>query len=293
MQAEVIAADNRGVRARYLLRSYVLERISAQLAEQGSEALLVKGAALALTVYPMPWLREMTDVDLIVKTERKDQIMTILEQMGFTRHFVPGRLSYGAFGEVVFTLPVANQPVMVEVHTRLDKLVGRPVDYQGIFRRATAAPGLPGLLVPAPEDHVLLIVLHAAASEFDHTVAFVDLELLFRSGVDAELLVKRARRWRLRTALFVALMTLRSLGASSVPERLVEELEAWPLRRRALALYYNLGGFPVARRPLRLGWPWIIRQAPLRDDLTRWCSGVIGYAGRRSVEKILPQRWAR
>src|SRR5262249_8625025 len=132
----------------------------------------------------------------------------------------------------------------------------------------------------------LLIALHAACHEFRHTVGWVDLELLMRRGIDFHALAERAHAWRLATVLYVALSTLRTLGAASVKDDHVRAFDPGPLRRLALSRYYRVGSFPVARGLPRSGLSWVASQTPLRDDLGRWSGGVVRYAAVRAVERL-------
>jgi len=271
-----------------VLRAHILEQLGLRLRLESLDALLVKGAALAMTVYDRPWDREMQDIDVLARPGKSERVVRVLEGMGFIAFRPPGRpLSREALGEVVLQASCGGAPVMVEVHTQLDKLVSRPIDYAGIFARARPAPECPGLLVPAPEDHVLIVALHAATAEFGHAAAFLDLALLFRSGVDHAAMVDRARRWRLGTAMFVTLSALPHASDEDVDEGFVKAFVPGRVRLAMVRRFYRLGQRPVAKATFRLGWPWVLRQAPLRDDLARWCVGLARYAALRIVERLL------
>jgi hypothetical protein len=146
---------------------------------------------------------------------------------------------------------------------------------------------------PCPEDHALLVALHLAASEFHHPVGFVDLELLFRAGLDLEALARRADRWKLRSALYVALAALRALEAPSISADTLTRFFPGRLRRRALGLFYALDSYPAALGTLRLGTWWVLRQTPLRDDLGPWTVGVGRYGLTRALERALARRGRR
>src|SRR5262249_35200575 len=153
-----------------------LRAVSAALSAEGLSALLVKGAALAIETYPDPAARPMGDVDLLVRRADRDRVVAALVRAGATVHRPPGRpYSAALLGEMQLVLPLGATSTLVEVHASLDKLVARPVDEGAIFARARPAPGLPGLLLPAPEDHALLIALHAANDGLRHPIAFLDL----------------------------------------------------------------------------------------------------------------------
>lgn len=273
--------------AAYVLRMHLLERIDGALRAAGLRALLVKGAALAHTVYATPWARDMVDVDLIAPTGALDRVVAALAASGLAAQTREGERPWSgrAFGEAVLTARFGGASLLVEVHAHLDKVVPRPVDHAAIFRRARTLDGLPALLAPSLEDHLLLVALHLAASELRHPVAFVDLERILRAGPDLEAVAKRAHAFRLATATWMALVTLRALGSEVVPAGLVRALRPSPLRRAAIARHYRIGHYPAAKGPFRLGWPWIVRQTALRDDVGAWLAGVARYAALRGAER--------
>ncbi|MDI1447272.1 nucleotidyltransferase family protein [Polyangium sp. 6x1] len=276
--------------AEAMLRAHVLGQISRALVARGERAMLVKGAALALTVYPSAAARPMSDVDLLVPPRRERAVIEALAAAGLTVHenrFRPK--SRGMLGETQLVARAGEMRLLVEVHGTLDKIVPRPIDVEAVEERAKPAPGLAALLVPSAEDHALLVALHAAGHEFRHELAWIDLELLLRGGLDREILVERAREFRLGTVMFVVLSTLRTLGAASVDPALVRAFDPGPLRRAALAPFYDVGGFPVPRTEAALGVRWVLGQTPLREDLGAWARGLARYAALRVADR-LPMR---
>lgn len=275
-------------RAHYALRVHALERISQALQQAGLTAMLVKGAAMALSVYPKPWHREMGDIDLLVRPDDLASAVAVLEQLGGERVSYEGRRFSGKMvAEREFVLPMGKMAWSVDLHTRMDKLVGRPIPYTALFGRGEPVPELPGLLVPCVEDHALLLVVHCAASEFDHPVAWLDLALLLKGGLDLETLASRSRQWRLNTALYVALLTLCELDMATVPAAFLDRLQPGKLRAWVLARCYRVGEFPLLQRGKQLGWRWVARQFPLRDDSVRWLSGVARYTAARVLDRVL------
>ncbi|APR85421.1 Hypothetical protein A7982_10770 [Minicystis rosea] len=266
-------------RAAAMLRAHVLANVGSILAAAGIEALLVKGAALALTVYPDPAVRGMHDVDLLVRRADHDRAVAALVRGGLEHQRVADRpVSASFLGETLLLARAGALSTLVEVHQTLDKIVPRPIDEDALFAGARPAPGLPGLSIPSPEDHALLVALHAAGHDFRHPAAFLDLELLLRRGLDLDVLTARARAWRLETVMFAALSLLRDLGSPSVDGDLVARFEPGPLRRALLRR--------AAASGEALGAAWILRQTPLRDDLAEWTIGLGRYAAARAVDHV-------
>lgn len=285
-----LPSPDAGAHAAAMLRGRVLERISQALAAQNLRALLVKGAALALTVYPSPAHRPMGDIDLLVEPNTKPRVLAALELAGGSIHRPPGRpFSADFFNEVGLLFPCGAMSFPVEVHTSLDKLVARPIPIRDLFDRAREAPTLPHLFLPSLEDHALQVALHAAGSELRIPLNLLDLELLLRAGASLPVLASRAAEQRLTTAMFIAMSALRALGAASVSPAHVQAFDPGLLRRAALARFYDLTSFPIpnTKTPFALGLPWILRQTPLRDDLGPWALGLARYAAVRAAERLL------
>ena len=280
--------DTSAARASYAFRAESLERLARAVAIAGPRAMLVKGAALALTVYPRPWLRGMSDVDLLVPPSDREALVAALERAGCVRlPPPPGRpMTHVALDEVQLVLARGVAALTVEVHSGLDKLVSRPVPWADIWARARPAPTLPGLFVPSLEDHFLLVVQHAAGAELRHPIAFVDLELLLRAGAAPDKLLAGARVSRLRTATWLLLRALQVLDAPSVTPDLVGAFRPTLARRLALQGHYRPGAYPFVRGELRLGLSWALWQSVVRDDVAHWLLGLAGYGARRALERI-------
>jgi hypothetical protein len=280
-----------GDHANAMLRARILEQLSGAFAPSGLKALLVKGAALGLTVYPSPAHRSMNDIDLLIDPCVEPRVLAALELAGGEVRRLPDRPRSAKFlGEIAVILRCGKMSFPVEVHTSLDKIVPRPIPILDLFERAREA--LPGLFLPSLEDHALLVALHAAGNELRLPTNLLDLELLLRAGARLPVLVSRASEQKLTTVMFAALSALRALGAASVTAAHVAAFEPGPLRRAALDRFYNLGSFPFAQGPFALGFPWILRQTPFRDDLLPWARGLARYAAARAAERLLPFRAA-
>lgn len=272
------------LKAQYLLRLHALDLLDEVLRDAGAHALVVKGAALA-PLYPKPWAREMSDVDLLIRPSDLRRVREALTRYGFLMSQVAERPLTETALEVAVMTPSAVAPVLVELHLGLDKVVVRRLSMEGLFARATAFSTYRSLLAPALEDQVLLIILHLASDEFRHVTGLVDLELLLSQLPDVEKLVRRAREWRATTACYVAFRTLDALLPGVVPADLLRALAPTVPRALAVATCFEVGAWPVARSPMQLGWRWIAKQTLLRDDTARWLFGVGAYGARRLLER--------
>lgn len=277
-----------GAHADALLRRHVLTQIAEAMRGGHITALLVKGAALALTVYPDAAARRMSDIDMLVAEADHERAVRALERLGWlVARSESRRLSGVMLGETMVQARAGTMTFTVEVHSSLDKVVRRPIVFADLAARASRAPGLEGLSVPSREDHALLVALHASTHEFRHELALQDMELLLRSGLDRDELRRRCERFHLRTVMFVMMSVLRSLGAASVDDELVRAFDPGRFRRALLDRFYDLERFPPARGAEELGVAWLVRQAPLWDDPSMFVMGVAKYSGLRGAERML------
>ena len=261
--------------AAWLLRQRLLDRMDVALAREGVTVLLVKGAAMAHR-YAQPWRRSMADIDLLLRPGDAAAVARALVALGLSRCAPPPqrRHSRQFFFETSFVATQGGAQLLVEAHTQLDKMVARPIDLDAIMARATPRQPRSSLWLPGDEDHVLLLVLHAAVSDYSHPAAWRDLALLWRPPLDVAMVLQRAHRWRMMTALHVALQHMRRQGIEVSDEVLLATRPGvgrqWWVRRVYLRRRY------AAQR--RLGWAWVRRQSALRDDVFAWYGGVMRYA---------------
>src|SRR5690606_31990339 len=85
----------RGQAAGELDRRRRLRALLACVEQAGIEALLLKGAALAEWLYPAPYMREFSDVDLLFAS-REDALRaaSALEVLGYAMPYRPGRFRH-------------------------------------------------------------------------------------------------------------------------------------------------------------------------------------------------------
>ncbi len=274
-------ADSAGNRAIFMGRTAVLAGLAEGLRRAGLDALLVKGAALALTTYEPPWTRPMSDVDVLVRPGQAEAVIAALEGAGAER------LGGEVHGETVLHARRGVFELAVEVHTTLDKVAPRSVDLAGIFQRSTLAPGLDPCRVPDTVDHVLMLAQHAASHELRHPLGLVDLHALLARGVDRPTLFSQAREAGLEKALYACLSALFALRATSVDRQLVDAVDPGFIERVVLSRAELAGAAALVPRHVDLGALWVARQALLRDDRLHFALGAARFALARAKERTL------
>ena len=146
----------------------VLEALSAARVA----VIVLKGAALAETVYPERALRPMADIDLLIRKENLEEAERQLRSVGYevahdpeTREELRSRHHHWVFQSA---RPDAGG-IPIELHWSLDP-PGGPVawDVEALFERATPISRAgAGALVLCPEDLLLHLCLHLCRHRFN------------------------------------------------------------------------------------------------------------------------------
>ena len=104
--------------ARNLLMAHQIDTVLTAFSEEGIPVLLIKGPALARTVYPDPAQRQSSDIDLLVRPDDFLSCEKIMERLGYSSHVRTYDLSRYAFHHQEF-LP-KKKGALVEIHWMLD-----------------------------------------------------------------------------------------------------------------------------------------------------------------------------
>ncbi len=230
-------------------------RLEATLAEAvtalqgaGIEPIVLKGGALAGTLYPHPGLRPMVDLDLLIPGEAMDRAGSALAAAGYSLSgalpaaMVPFQQRFGGglewlreghFGAARIDL----QHDLVGVDFCRHAFAVDPNEL-----RARARPLILGrrqALQLSAEDTLIHLCLHPAVQHgyASPLIGYVDIDrLVAREGADSfwQRLVVRAGQFRTRTAVYNGLRCAQDLLGTPVPAGILAGLAPGGLRGRAL-----------------------------------------------------------
>jgi len=187
-------------------RLLALERIERAFAEAGLDLVLLKGAALAQTVYADPARRPMADLDLCVGAGGIDRAERILGALGYRR------FTDDAKGDEVPLVGPRRVDGLLELHRtpfpgRWTRRAARPDVAAVLARSLPLGPGRHARRL-SPEDSVIHVAVRLATSQFDGAPArcLLDLALIARrEAPDWRLLAARAREYGLATLTWTVL----------------------------------------------------------------------------------------
>ena len=126
-----------------LLRRHELERVLTALAGSGVCVLLLKGAALAYSLYPSPTLRPRMDTDLLVRETQRATAEQILVDLGYSKpNAISGRL-------VRYQCGYARRDRfgidhLLDLHWRISntQLFSRALDFEELWQRSLGVADL-------------------------------------------------------------------------------------------------------------------------------------------------------
>jgi hypothetical protein len=205
----------------------------------GVRPLVLKGSALAHTVYPDPSWRAFGDLDLLVPTSSWRRALEVLDGLGFQRRLPEPRPGFDErFGKAA--VHTNGDGVEIDLHRTLVigpfGLWARPDE---LFRRSVRF-SLGGRSVARLDDTALLLhaCMHASLGwrpPLLWTLRDV-AQVAWAGRVDWEELADLARRWRLRAVVRHALRTASETLEVSLPVEAGAFLSGEPPRRERRVL---------------------------------------------------------
>ena len=201
-----------------------LDETVASFADAGVELVLLKGAALARSVFASIADRPMLDLDVLVPASQTDAARAAAASAGWVwKH----DQRYAPFFSTHHHLPPLRDGrgtrALLELHTGLFP-AGHPFQLDA---RAFAARAMPTrgrrltTLIPSPEDHLIYLCAHWVWSHMMNGGAWRALRdvgaLVERGGLDWDGCVVRAREARASTCVYWTLRLAHRLARVEVP----------------------------------------------------------------------------
>jgi hypothetical protein len=225
-QRLVVAAHN-------LIRFNELKKVLQIFKETGVPVIVLKGAALANTVYDSIGNRPMSDVDLLIHPQDRLRIIPILENRGYQisawpqRKFHPYNISVTS--EIDF---IASNGTVFDLHWELIsfewvRLMTR-IDMQGFWKSAQPL-NINGLQVLqlSPCDSLIHICLHLMMQAYAHKIAYQDITTLlnYYQPFPWDNFLTRTIDSRTCTTCYFALDAAASVLGAAVPDYVMDRLK--------------------------------------------------------------------
>lgn len=205
-----------------------LAAICHDLAQHEIQPIVLKGMALAPSVYPNLGTRSMSDIDLLVERHELAVTWAVLSARGYL--LAPNSARYWReqfrTGGELRLLNVHHHNTL-EVHWWLwagwwARLVGLHDDMTAMARATQTTLNHASVRRLQPEDELIYLAFHAVVSNQCGAGLgrmLVDCDLLIRhASLDWKIVVDQARRWRLSTVVWFTLYLLDAIMESPLPE---------------------------------------------------------------------------
>jgi hypothetical protein len=188
---EALAHRVRAAAARDIFIQRDLQLVLTALASAGVRALVIKGSALAYTLYEQPWLRPRTDTDLLVPYSEVPAATGALETCGYARC---DDLTSGT----LVTHQMAFERVdrhglhhVIDLHWKVvnPQVLADSLPFEELWRDALPATTLgPSARVPGPHASGALACIHRLAHHQgdDRLIWLYDLRVLTTAFDDGE-----------------------------------------------------------------------------------------------------------
>lgn len=211
--------------ARNTLLYSELERILTVFRDESIEVIVLKGAALAETVYAHRALRPMSDIDLLVRSERLAHVEAKLLEMGYG---LDGSTKPHQQYHWVFT---KNAAPNIEIHWHLHRPTDPfRVDIEGCWNRAESADiGGVDALVFSPADLMLHLCQHLGHHKFAGGIRpLCDISAAvnyYADLIDWMEVARISAQWGMNPCAFVVLELARELLEAPIPADFLREIK--------------------------------------------------------------------
>lgn len=203
---------------RNLLLSAELLRIVTVLKHAGIDVLPFKGPAISWTLYENPALREMSDLDLLVRPRDARRAYDLLVSDGYEP--VYPKLHWRFLHSHNCEAALLRGEVVIDLHWETMPRNFRPArDAEAAWRRSQLVPVARGLVPTfSPEDLFIFLCVHGGKHCWSQLTCLADVSrLVAREAIDWQLVLERARAAKSCRAVSLALALMRDLLRVPIP----------------------------------------------------------------------------
>ena len=260
-------------RAQWLLRKTALRRFLALMASDPTQpVILLKGAALALTLYEDPALRPMNDIDLLLRPENLAAAVQRLRSAGYEERSLGSGDDVGYLHHFIFDDP--HTRVRLELHRTLPLLPDADDGLQWFLGQARAhTQDDLSFLTLTPAANLLHQAAHAVLEHGGEQGAiaiwYYDIDLLLRrqgEAIDWRQTIARARTLEWEAALHQAILLARRYFATPTPAAIDDWLQ---LPATGMSGYNTLRSLTAANRSSSRLILHMLRDLTWRQRLTQ------------------------
>jgi hypothetical protein len=252
MPADCCTKFARCTRSNKLLKPLFRQRARSILeffARRSLKVMLIKGAALDVSVYRQPWYTLSADIDLMVQCRQKD--FPAADRQG-VHQLVEGRSALERRIDVEFEW-FGHHDVSMNGLLR--------VSFDEIWAEARPVQFLDQVaFLMSPEHMLLSACINGCRKRFFRLKGLCDIsEIIMAHEINWDLFTRTARRWGCEIIAYTALLIVGMTLGTSVPESVLASLEVSPLRRQLIHFLSQRMSFS-SLAALQGSWHFLNRQ---------------------------------
>lgn len=214
---------------RMAMTERTLHKVVEELSGQGIRVMLLKGAALAATVYPSFAQRPMGDLDILVAPDEAERAWRQLREKGWTLEYEGGERFYQGYHHLPALVDPSGLKLVLEIHRSIVPLQGPfQLDAEELWREARPVRlGATTVWVPSDRHQLLHLSIHFAWFHMFTGVGRTvrDVATLLAAGpFEWGRFTDLAVRTRARTCAYWTLLITRTLTGAHIPDEVMSVL---------------------------------------------------------------------
>ena len=229
--------------ARNILVYDALSKVLKAFKDAGIEVIVLKGAALAETIYHDIGLRPFSDVDILVRERDLQSAKKQLPGLGYRLDEAVSPEKYNEeFGCDLYYTGKVN---ILEIHWDILRKIKSDrytrVKIEKIWDRAVPAK-IAGVdaLVMSPEDMLLHFCVHLPKHRYNRLIWLCDVfEIIAHTDIDWEYVIESAENYRTKAYMYYGLHFTGVLLGGDIPERVLKALKPPLVERMVLNTVLN------------------------------------------------------
>jgi hypothetical protein len=275
--------------ARNLLAGRQIQTVTDALKDAGIPAILLKGHALARTVYPDPALRQSSDIDLLVQPHNIPAAEVVLEKLGYVCSARLFRISQDEYHHETYSPPGKGLPI--ELHWVTDNAYDLfPEGWldEAFLRRIPVRAGDLSCDTFSHADHLLFLAFHDVFQHWSMRLDWVyDISCVmgtFSTPAEWKELGRQSVESHIRIPVELSLTAAGLWTGCRLPAG-ADDFSTWPVaseREQKLIrysathnkhifswVYLVIQGQPGILAKFRYGWRFIFPPVPLLTGYRR------------------------
>ncbi len=198
-----------------------ITKISSHLKKQNIPILLLKGSALIMTIYSEPYLRPMSDIDIMVKEKDFTKVNIFFKENGYKII----NIEYNVWDRRLGSgRTYTSNNINIDLFTHLERLYIGIGEDERLFSQAIHLSD--NIFIPTPEILLLHSLIHMATHHFYYRLIWLyDIKkIIDKWTIQWDFIYKYIINERSKRLLFLGLQEAKQLLGANVPDDLLKEI---------------------------------------------------------------------